>query len=226
MLNIPSFTADAKKLAPGELDQLAKDAQIDPIMLCAFIEVEAPKASGFDYKGRPVILYEFHKMYHNCLVSPVRGILKASRDAGLAYPNWDRSRYPRGTINQQADGNYALLERAQAIDEECALMSCSWGIGQVMGDNWRMLRRASVFVMVREAMASEANQIAHMIDYLRGADLIDDIQRKSFYSLARGYNGPGQVEAYAAKLAATYDRLRAATRKEIAPLPPTQKPAA
>lgn len=68
---------------------------------------------------------EFHKKF------PERDLgYLCKKFSTVFYPKWDKSKYLGGVHE------YKRLELAQEIDEECALKSASWGIGQIMGFNF------------------------------------------------------------------------------------------
>jgi hypothetical protein len=123
----------------------------------------------------------------------------------LAYPKWGEKPYPKGS-----DAVYAEIRAAYDIDAEAALLSTSWGLGQIMGSNWKTTGAESVVLMVREAMESEGNQLKHMANFIKSAGLIDEIQNKDWAGFAKKYNGPAYAQnQYDVKLASAYERFSA-----------------
>jgi hypothetical protein len=85
---------------------------------------------------------------------------------GISAPT--QGGYVGGTVE------YARLEAAMALDEDAALQSASWGIGQVMGANYEDAGFPTVKAMVEAAVESENAQlisVAHFIEksHLTGA---------------------------------------------------------
>lgn len=194
------FVGKAERLKPGEIESVAAAMGIDPAAFRAVVEVEAA-GSGFDKKGRPKALFERHKFYQQLNDAP--GLRSRAVSGGLAYPRWGQMPYPK-----TSDGVYDEIERACAIDEEAALMSTSWGLGQVLGQNFRMVKCQSVHEMVEEAKASEAGQLRQMAAFIRSAGLADELKAKDWAKFARGYNGPQFAQnKYDQKLAAAYAKL-------------------
>ena len=189
-------------MCSSDLDAIAVHLEIEPAAFRAVIAVEAG-GSGFDLKGRPKALFERHHFHKHLHDRPF--LLAKAVDAGLAYPIWGMKPYPRGS-----DAVYDEIQKACEIDEHAALLSTSWGIGQIMGSNFKAAGCPSVEVMVDEAMASEASQFRHMGEFIKAANLIKPLQFKDWTAFARGYNGPGFAKnAYDTKLAEAYTRLSA-----------------
>ena len=111
----------------------AKTEGIDPAGMQAFVQVES---NGQVYASVPfsrtaaVIRFEGH--YFDKLVPPA--LRAKARKLGLASPSVGGVKNP----TTQA-GRYALLDRAKALHYDAAVASTSYGLGQVMGDNWQLL---------------------------------------------------------------------------------------
>lgn len=158
----------------------------------AVMDIEAA-GSGFDKSGRLKMLFEPHVFYRN--------LSGAKRDAavreGLAYSAWRPGAYP-------AD-SYPRLLRAIAIDETAALKSCSWGLGQIMGENFAAAGYQTPQAMVADFCRDEANQLEAMVRFIKANKLDDDLRRHDWAGFARGYNGAGYAKhGYHTKLAAAF----------------------
>ena len=191
------FRGAAKRLQPADLIQVAKLGGYEVATLQAVMDVEAAGA-GFDAAGRPKLLPERQVFYAQLGPGPKRD---AAIRAGLAYLSWGTLPYPA-----TSDGCYTLLARMMAVDQTAALKSCSWGLGQAMGFNFAACGYASVQDMVVAAMDSESGQLSAMLQFIRHAGLSAALKRHDWTTFARGYNGPGQVDLYAGRLAAAYAR--------------------
>jgi hypothetical protein len=194
------FKGAARKIEDSEIDQIAADLGVESAAFRAVIAVEAA-GSGFDKAGRPKALFERHHFFKHLKDAP--GLQAQAVAEGLAYPRWGEKPYPKGS-----DAVYAEIERACAIDEEAALLSTSWGLGQIMGSNFKMVGCSSVEAMVEEAIESEAGQLRQMAAFIRSAGLLDELANKDWAKFARGYNGPQYAKnAYDTKLAAAYEKF-------------------
>ena len=191
------FKGSATKMTVEDIHAVADTAGIDRAALRAVLSVETG-GSGFDKSGRPKALFERHYFYKFIKDDPV--LLDQASAAGLAYPKWGERPYPKGS-----DAVYAEIEAAYEMRPDAALMATSWGLGQIMGSNWKMTGAASVDEMVRQAMESETNQLHHMIGFIQSSGLLDKLKAKDWAGFAKGYNGPAYAKnAYDTKLAGAY----------------------
>jgi hypothetical protein len=203
------FKGRATLAGAAVIAAIAAKIKVEEAVLRAVLRVEAPRGP-FDERGRPTILYEGHVFWRNL---PVELREEANRQ-GLAWPHWDRTRYPKGG----QDPMYAALARACEIDEAAALKACSWGSPQILGENHAMVGFATVEAMVVAFMDSEDAQIGALAAYIDAANLEIQLRAKDWAGFAQVYNGPG----YATH---RYDERLAEAYAELAPPPPVADPA-
>jgi hypothetical protein len=183
----------------------ANENGIAPAALLAVVEIESA-GKPFEADGMtPRFLFERHKFYEE-LEDHAEGKLKLAIQQGLAHKAWKRSTQyaDQGT----SSGRLNLLSRASEIDKECAYLSCSWGLGQTMGNLHKRLGFPSAVAMV-EAMVEGGirAQIDLMVRFIRDKGLDKYLARRAWAAFARGYNGPRYEEnKYDTKLAKAYAR--------------------
>lgn len=185
-----------------EIRTVADAIGIDAAALLAVAEVESGGQALVEIGGRPMplILYEYH-VFHRRLRPTARAQAVA---AGLAAPRWGQIPYPRSQRER-----YALLERAKLIDAEAAYSACSWGVGQVLGENARWLDYESAEALAQEAMTGVAGQVRLMLRFIERKELDRALNARDWTAFARGYNGPLHYRHdYAGRLARAYDRWR------------------
>lgn len=190
------FNADARRA----IEAVAEDINVPPDALLAVAEVESAGKAFATVYGRqePLIRWEGH--YFDRLVPA--GKRAQARASGLASPKAGAVKNPR---SQEA--RYDMLERARRIDEDAAISSCSWGLGQVMGSHWKWLGYASPRALEDEARSGIAGQVRLMAKYIKAAKLDDELRRHDWSGFARGYNGPAYARyGYHTKIAAAYRR--------------------
>jgi hypothetical protein len=195
----------------NEIRAVATARGIEPAALLAVVEVESGGRALYEIDGRlmPPILYEFH-VFHRRLRPEARA---AAIGAGVAAPRWGQIPYP-ATMRER----YALLARAQLIDREAAFAACSWGVGQVLGENARWLGFESAEALATEAMSGVAGQVRLMLRFIERRGLEDALARRDWTAFALGYNGPLQARHdYAGRLGRA--RARWAGRRPSAPAP-------
>ena len=186
------FVGGATRLADIDLPRVGYTIGVGEDEVHAILDVEAA-GSGFDRARRPKMLFEPHVFYRN-LSSAKRA---EAVDQGLAYKVWGTQPYP-------AD-SYPRLVKARAIDETAALRSASWGLGQILGENFAAGGFDSPQDMVRAFMEAEAYHLEAIVGFLVANKLDDDLRAHAWAPLARGYNGPGYAKnGYDSKLAAAF----------------------
>ncbi len=194
---------------------IAATIEVAPAALLAVAETESAGVTGSLVEGamEPIIRWEGHYFYR-----ALSGAARARAESeGLAAPS-------AGAIKNPASqaGRYALLARARQIDEDAALGSCSWGLGQVMGAHWKSLGYASVAELVAEARSGAAGQVALMARFIGANGLDKALRRCDWAAFANRYNGPSyKTNRYDEKMAQAYARWVAAGfgTAETAPAP-------
>ncbi len=151
-----------------ELAELAENNGLEPACLFAVVEVESGGRLGAKVNGRlePLIRFEGHYFYRllplgKRIQAVVRG-LAAQRAGRIKNPLTQSSRWK-------------LLHKAGEIDRPAALASCSWGVGQVMGDHWRWLDFASIDDLVATARQGILGQICLMMRFVCKSGLIEKL---------------------------------------------------
>lgn len=130
--------------------------------------------------------------------------LKDARNKGLASPTQGKVKNSNSMV-----ARYAMLDKMIAIDEAAALESCSWGLGQVMGANWKDLGYASVNALVDETKSSVSGQVRVMGLFIETNGLVTALKNRNWASFAKRYNGPSYKKySYDTKMAAAYGRWK------------------
>lgn len=194
----------------AEVRRVADERGIEAAALLAVVDVESGGQALVEIGGRPMplIMFEFH-VFHRHLRPAAR---PAAIGAGLASPRWGQIRYPRSQRER-----YALLARAKLIDSEAAHAACSWGVGQVLGENARWLGFESAEALADEACSGVAGQVRLMLRFIDKRGLRRAIEERDWVRFAEGYNGPQQARHnYAGRIASAYARWRS----RPAPPPP------
>lgn len=133
-------------------------------------------------KDEPLIRWEAHyfdRLLPADLRSRARAVRLAHPDAGhISNPTGQQERYDR------------LLKPAAEFDRTAALASCSWGMGQVMGANWRDLGFLSIEAFVALARSGIIGQLELMSRFIHANNIEDELVRSNWPGFARVYNGP------------------------------------
>jgi hypothetical protein len=161
--------------------------------------VLAVETSGCGYlpDRRPQILYERH-IFHRLTQGKFD-------DGDISDPS------PGGygaTGPHQYDRLHAAIDKDPSADvRTAALQSASWGIGQIMGENFSQAGFANVEDMVVAMSQSEDQQLAAMAGFLVSNKLQASLQAHDWSTFARGYNGPNYaINRYDIQLNAEYQK--------------------
>lgn len=177
---------------------------IRPEALHAFADVES-QATGSTVMGRLPILYEPHVVsrnsfhLHDWWEVPGMGVV-------CSYPRWYNPRKKSEAIppncsrhpyNLKMEERFQLLAFMAEINFDAALAGCSWGMFQVLGENWKALGYASVWHFVVEMCdGGEPAQLNAALRFLDHKDVLDDMRKGNWATVIEAYNGPGQVDDY------------------------------
>lgn len=187
------FKGKAKRLDDVDLPLLGDRLGVGEDEIHAVLDVESV-GKGFDSQGRIIMLFEPHIFYRELPESKKALAVKQ----GLARKSWKRD-YPKDS--------YPRLLRAMQIDEEAALRSASWGLGQIMGFNHQLAGYDSAKEMVQAFVDDEEEHLAAMVQFILSAGLDDELREHDWAGFARGYNGPSYAKnKYDVKLKQAYDK--------------------
>ena len=190
----------SKKLTEHQIKLAALSSGIPYAALRSVIDVEVGNRSGFNADGTPTILFEPHILWRE--LGNVFYITKRKQLADL-FPDicsqkWDKSLY---NVRPQHQKLYV----ASVLHWEAAHKSASFGIGQVMGFNYKALGYSTLKQFVDAMHESEAKQLDAMIRFITVNNLKGALIRKDWAAFAKGYNGAGyRANKYDDKLAVAY----------------------
>jgi hypothetical protein len=193
------FKGAATPLGDADLDAAAAELGCERAVIDAVCDVES-SGGGFLADRRPKILFEAHAFH------TATGGRWDRTNPNISSPTWDRSLYGASGGHQ-----YDRLAEAIALDRNAALESASWGRFQIMGNNYAAAGFANAEALVNAMCDREAAHLGAFIGFCRKNGLVDALQDQDWRTFARKYNGPGQVDHYAALLGAAYDRHAAHT---------------
>jgi N-acetylmuramidase/Putative peptidoglycan binding domain len=191
-------------LSQADLDSFAADLAIERAAVKAVYEVEAGGAGFLGLK--PKILFEGHVFWKLLQDAGKHPAQLAAGNKDILYPKWTTAFY-RGGLAE-----YDRLERARIIDPVAALESASWGLFQIMGNNFGKAGFATVEAFVDAMFSSERAQLEAFGAFIdatsfQGRSLREWLAARDWANFARGYNGPQyKKNNYDAKLEAAYDR--------------------
>jgi hypothetical protein len=182
----PSSSAPpAAPIGDSSYSAAAKALGVQVAMIRAFAEVESGGKSGFGPAGLPIIAFEGHWF---------RKFTRAKFDKTnplLSYPYRKKAGPEWQTNNRDQATAWKTLETAMALDHTAAESSCSWGMFQVMGFNFKMCGYPDVDAFVAKMKAGQQGQLDAFVGFCKATKgLPQALAAKNFGLCATLYNGP------------------------------------
>jgi len=196
------FAGPGKPLTQEALDEAAGIVGIPGAAMWAVIQVESSGA-GYLEDRRPKILFERH-LFHRA----------TGGSFDLTHP--DISDPKRGGYGAGGAHQYDRLAEAIDLDRDAALASASWGLGQVLGSNFRIAGFADVEDLVAKMVRSERHQLLGMINFTKSNNLGVHLRNENWLAFALGYNGQAAEEqGYPTKLQSAFEAFRDGSPPDI-----------
>lgn len=193
----------AKYLEEADFAKAAFALEIDIAVVKAVTATEA-KQFGFLPNGYPILLFERHKFYK--ALSRVRGVGAADKISAM---NPDICNKTSGGY-RGGESEIARLTKAVEIDPECAYLSASYGLFQIMGFNHKPCGYQDATSYFQAMGASERNQLNAFVSFVKADPVLHKaLKNKDWVSFARAYNGPSyylSVPAYNVRLEQNYKK--------------------
>lgn len=205
------------KLTDSQIQEIATDNGLEYGVIKAIYTVES-RGAGFLATGEPKILFERHIFYRE--LTKLGYITLANQMSSIDPSLCHRLPTPKGGYggvgNQherlQSAQNLLLKARPDADDNlqakvrECALKSCSWGLGQIMGFNYPLAGFDNLQDFINAMYDSEKAQLQAMISFLKSVGLTNAMKNKDWRAIAKAYNGVSYAKFdYHNKLARAYE---------------------
>jgi hypothetical protein len=194
------FTGKSTALTSAGLANVASILGVEAPEIWTVFSVET-KGCGFLANRRPPILFERHIF---------------SRLTNRAHDTCDCSNPEAGGYAAAGAPQYDRLAQAIALNRDAALQSSSWGLGQIMGMNYRMAGFPGAAGMVEAMCDSEDAQLLAFAAFLQSSRLDAALRKHDWAAFARGYNGPDYaINQYDVKLAAAYRKYSAGALPDL-----------
>jgi uncharacterized protein (TIGR02594 family) len=176
------FKGGGLPLTQAGLTQAATKLGVGTAEIWALTFTESdPPYGGFYLDKRPQILFERH-IFHR--------LTNGRFDQG--YPDISNSR--PGGYGAAGAHQFDRVSLAMSLDESAALQSASWGMGQVLGQNYKAAGCASPSDLVTQAFASEDQQLLSVANEIVSDGAAKALATHDWATFARIYNGPNYAE--------------------------------
>ena len=187
---IPKLTLDHE-----DFEACAKllGCSVDAVKAVSLVETNG---GGFNPDGYPKTLFEGHYF------SRLTDHLYDKDYPTISYPKWTKQFYCKNWKDE-----HARLVLASTLDQEAALRSASWGMFQIMGDNYKLCGFDDVIQFVNAMCEGASHHLEAFTQYVINRHLNDELQNLEWADFARQYNGPGQVDVYSKLLSDAYEKV-------------------
>lgn len=190
-------------------------ARLTGIESQAALAVWAVESSSADFRrGHPILRFENHILFSRWGKDN-----EASFDAhfqfggrnGISGNRWEQHRFRlspgdewRKFHGDQAREYEVFNLAARLASREIACQSASFGGPQIMGFNHDVIGYRSATELWKAFSTSERWHVFGFFDFCKSKDLIDTIRQKRWHDFASVYNGVGNANVYAEKIARAY----------------------
>jgi hypothetical protein len=163
-------------MTQGGIDAAAAAITVGLPEVWSVIAVET-SGCGYLIDRRPKILFERH------VFSRLTNGRFDSDDPDVSQPS-------PGGYGPSGAHQYERLESAILLDEQAALRSASWGLGQIMGENFTNAGFGNVDDLVTAMVESEDRQLQAMATFITNSGMATPLRDHNWAGFARRYNGP------------------------------------
>jgi peptidoglycan hydrolase-like protein with peptidoglycan-binding domain len=112
------------------------------------------------------------------------------------------------------------LAQAIKLNRKAALESASWGKFQLMGSNHAACGHSTVAKFVAAMVSGEPAQLTAFVAFIKTRKLDDELVRRDWAGIARGYNGPAYaVNQYDRRMADAYAIFASGGARTDNPMP-------
>lgn len=180
-----------ERLAEADFQRAATALGCEVAVVKTVCAVES-RGSGFLPDDRPIILFEAH--YFSRLTKRAHDVTHPL----ISSRTWNKTLYKGGAAE------WDRMATAIALNRDAALRSASWGLFQIMGDNFKSCGFGTAQEFVNANFRSEGAQLDCFVQFVLNNGMAQFLRDKNWAAFARRYNGPGQVPKYTALLSAAY----------------------
>lgn len=186
-------------LTKEDIGAMAQDIDVPRANMLAVIRQESSN-SGFTHHSdgfwRPKIRLELHK-------------LNEYTDGMYAdeHPDLFKRRWNIRDANVDQETHYKRMNDAMLVMEgmhgiEPALSAASWGMGQILGVNFRLTGSGTIDRFCGRMAMNEREQVKAMITFIDShPPMRRALANRDWYTFAMHYNGRGRAQRYSQELA-------------------------
>ena len=205
LINLGKSRISNSGISDQDYENAANELDVEVEVVKAIKDVES-SGSGYVFSNHPKILFEGHvfwKQLKNIHIEPSN-----HKDSDILYSTWTKDHY-KGDVAE-----YVRLQKARQININAANASASWGLFQIMGNNYKLCGCDSISDFVKRMCMSESEQLMLFVEYIKKRKLHqylkpDHTGNIPWAEFARRYNGAGyEKNKYHIKLKEAYEKYK------------------
>ena len=189
-------------ITDADFIKAAIDLKVEVAALKAIKEIES--GGKAIQNGVPTMLFEGHVFWSRLEARHIdpKKYVKGNED--ILYPKWTKKYY-----TGKNSGELKRLQKAIKIHEEAAYESASYGMFQIMGNNYKTCGYSSAKEFYNALCKSEDAHFDAFIRFLIAKGIVKYLQNKNWAQVAYLYNGAGyKANKYDNKLANAYNKYK------------------
>ena len=122
----------------------------------------------------------------------------------ILYKTWTKKYY-----TGRNSGEYARLQKAIKINEAAAYESASYGMFQIMGNNYKICGYKSAKEFYDDLCKNEDAHFYSFIKFIQAKGIVPYMKQKNWSQIAYRYNGPSyKKNNYHKKLEQAYNKFK------------------
>ena len=195
---------DLKKdyITDADFIKVAIDLNIELAAIKAIKEVESGGKGMVN--GVPTMLFEGHIFWQQLKLRGISPYNHVSGNENILYPKWTKKYYTSSN-----NGEYQRLLKAIKINEEAAYASASYGLFQIMGNNYKLCGYNSAKEFYQALSKNEDNHLYAFVKFIKNRGIDGYLRQKNWKKVAYYYNGPCYAaNQYDLKLQNAYNRYK------------------
>ena len=154
--------------------------------------------------GIPTMLFEGHVFWRQLESKNIDPNKYVKGNENILYKTWTK-KYYTGRNN----GEYERLKKAAKINESAAYESASYGMFQIMGNNYKICGYDSAKEFFEDLCKNEDAHFYSFIKFIKAKGIVPYMQKKDWNQIAYRYNGPSyKKNNYHKKLEEMYKKFK------------------
>jgi hypothetical protein len=192
---LPATTTPKVQLQLADFEASAQRTGLPLARIRAVFSVEA--------SGRGFFQASDGRWYPNMLFESGRFGALTNHQFNAVAPNLSTNGWVPGNYGAAGEHQAVRLDEAMKLGDgsqeikNAGLESTSYGLPQILGENFKLAGYSNVHDFVGAMCTSEALQLQAFETFMRNDGAMSALMNGDYEGFARRYNGPGQVEHYA-----------------------------